>query len=102
PRRQRQPKNPRQPRSTMGTENTPPSEGQPPKAEPSKVGSSEVEPRHRFRMLMRNWISLAGLALAIVSLANIFLFVIIDAIATKASPYIGILAYMVSPGFLAL
>ncbi len=71
----------------MDTENTPP---------------AEVEPRHRLRMLMRNWISLAGLALAIVSLANILLFVIIDAIAVRPSPYIGILAYMVSPGFLVL
>jgi len=53
-------------------------------------------------MLMRNPISLAGVALAIVSLANIFLFVLIDNIATKASPYIGILAYMVAPGFLVL
>jgi nitrate/TMAO reductase-like tetraheme cytochrome c subunit len=58
------------------------------------------EPWHRSRMLMRNPISLAGMALAIVSLANIFLFVLIDLIATKPSPYIGILAYMVSPGFL--
>ena len=71
----------------MDTENIPP----PP-----------VEPWHRSRMLLRNPISLAGMALAIVSLANIFLFVIIDAIATKASPYIGILAYMVSPAFLIL
>ncbi len=61
-----------------------------------------VEPRHRLRMLLRNPVSLAGMALAIVSLANIFLFVLIDLIATKASPYIGILAYMVSPAFLVL
>ena len=73
--------------SNMDTENTPP----PP-----------AEPWHRSRMLLRNPISLAGMALAIVSLANIFLFVLIDAIATKASPYIGILAYMVSPAFLVL
>jgi nitrate/TMAO reductase-like tetraheme cytochrome c subunit len=51
-------------------------------------------------MLLRNPISLAGVALAIVSLANIFLFVLIDNIAVKPSPYIGILAYMVSPAFL--
>jgi nitrate/TMAO reductase-like tetraheme cytochrome c subunit len=57
------------------------------------------EPWHVSRMLMRNPISLAGVALAIVSLANIFLFVLIDNIASKASPYIGILAYMVAPGF---
>jgi len=58
------------------------------------------EQRHRLRMLLRNPVSLAGVALAIVSLANIFLFVLLDQIATKASPYIGILAYMVSPAFL--
>src|SRR5579864_2191489 len=71
----------------MDTEKTPP----PP-----------VEPWHVSRMLLRNPISLAGIALAIVSLANIFLFVIIDAIAVKPSPYVGILAYMVSPAFLIL
>jgi nitrate/TMAO reductase-like tetraheme cytochrome c subunit len=64
--------------------------------------SEPVEQRHRLRMLLRNPVSLAGVALAIVSLANIFLFVLIDLIATKASPYIGILAYMVSPAFLVL
>ena len=53
-------------------------------------------------MLMRNPISLAGVALAIVSLANIFLFFIIDQIATKPSPYVGILAYMVAPAFFTL
>ena len=51
---------------------------------------------------MRNPISLAGVALAIVSLANIFLFFVIDNIATKPSAYVGMLAYMVSPGFLVL
>jgi nitrate/TMAO reductase-like tetraheme cytochrome c subunit len=61
-----------------------------------------VEPWHRSRMLLRNPISLAGVALAIVSLANIFLFFVIDQIASKPSPYVGILAYMVSPGFLIL
>ena len=61
-----------------------------------------VEPWHRSRLLMRNPISLAGVALAIVSLANIFLFVLIDLIAIKPSPYVGILAYMVSPAFLVI
>jgi hypothetical protein len=50
-------------------------------------------------MLLRNPISLAGVALGIVSLANIFLFVLLDLIASRPSPYIGILAYMVSPAF---
>ena len=62
----------------------------------------EVEQRHGLRMLLRNPISLAGIALAIVAIANIFLFVLIDLIAAKPSPYIGILAYMVAPGFLIL
>ncbi|HUO17235.1 MAG TPA: NapC/NirT family cytochrome c [Verrucomicrobiae bacterium] len=52
------------------------------------------------RMLLRNPIGLAGVALAIVSFANICLFFLIDQIAAKPSPYIGILAYMVAPGFL--
>jgi nitrate/TMAO reductase-like tetraheme cytochrome c subunit len=59
-----------------------------------------VEPWHRSRMLLRNPVSLAGVALSMVSLANIFIFFLIDQIALKPSPYIGILAYMVSPGFL--
>ncbi len=70
----------------MDTENTPP---------PSRG------PWHALRML-RSPISVAGVALAIVSLANIFLFVLIDLIAVKPSPYVGILAYMVSPAFLIL
>src|SRR5215469_15102166 len=71
----------------METENTPP---------------PAVEPWHRSRMLLRNPVSLAGVALAIVSIANIFLFFLIDQIATKPGPYIGILAYMVSPAFLVV
>jgi nitrate/TMAO reductase-like tetraheme cytochrome c subunit len=50
-------------------------------------------------MLLRNPVSLAGVALGIVSLANIFLFVLLDLIAARPSPYIGILAYMVAPAF---
>jgi nitrate/TMAO reductase-like tetraheme cytochrome c subunit len=67
-----------------------------------KTPQPPVEPWHRSRMLMRNPISLAGVALAIVSLANIFLFFLIDQIATKPSPYVGILAYMVAPAFFVL
>ncbi|MBZ5684181.1 MAG: NapC/NirT family cytochrome c [Acidobacteriia bacterium] len=67
-----------------------------------KTPPPAVEPWHRSRMLLRNPVSLAGVALGIVSVANIFIFFLIDQIATKPSPYIGILAYMVSPGFLIL
>jgi nitrate/TMAO reductase-like tetraheme cytochrome c subunit len=54
----------------------------------------------RLQRQLRNPISMAGVALAIVSSANIFLFFLIDLIAERPSPYIGILAYMVAPGFL--
>jgi len=54
----------------------------------------------RLRRWLRNPISMAGLAIAIVSAANILFFVVIDLTAAKASPYVGILAYMVAPGFL--
>jgi nitrate/TMAO reductase-like tetraheme cytochrome c subunit len=67
-----------------------------------KTPPPEVEPWHRSRMLLRNPVSLAGVALGIVAIANIFLFVLIDAIAVRPSPYVGILAYMVAPGFLIL
>ena len=63
---------------------------------------TENKPTSKWRMLMRNPVSLAGLALAIVSLANVFIFFLIDQIASKSLPYIGILAYMVAPGFLIL
>ena len=75
------------PKQNMSTEPTPP---------------PAPEPRRRLRLLLRNPISLAGVALAIVSLANIFLFVLLDLIADRPNPYIGILAYMVAPAFFAL
>ena len=68
--------------------------------ETEKTPPPPVEPWHRLRMLLRNPVSLAGVALGIVSVSNVFLFFLIDQIATKPSPYIGILAYMVSPAFL--
>ena len=70
--------------------------------ETEQPSNSEPEQRRTLRLVLRNPVSLAGLALTLVSLANIFLFVLIDLIATKASPYIGILAYMVSPAFMVL
>jgi len=70
--------------------------------ETDKPPQAEVEQRHGLRMLLRNPVSLAGVALAIVGLANIFLFVLIDLISHKPSPYIGILAYMISPAFFVL
>jgi nitrate/TMAO reductase-like tetraheme cytochrome c subunit len=65
--------------------------------------NSESSPKAhwtRLRLLLRNPISLAGVALALVSVGNIFLFSLIGLIAERPGPYIGILAYMVAPGFL--
>jgi nitrate/TMAO reductase-like tetraheme cytochrome c subunit len=52
--------------------------------------------------LIKNPISLIGLALAAVALANIIFLVLIDLLASQPSPYIGVLAYMVAPAFLVL
>jgi len=54
------------------------------------------------RRLLRNPVSLAGVALALVSLANFFFLFLIDLISEKASPYVGILAYMVAPACLII
>lgn len=56
----------------------------------------------RVRQLVRNPISLAGVALALVALANILFLFIIDLIEAHPTPYIGILAYMVGPAILIL
>ncbi len=54
----------------------------------------------QLRMLFRNPISLLGMAVAIVALANIFFLFLIDLISDRPSPYVGILGYMVMPAFL--
>jgi nitrate/TMAO reductase-like tetraheme cytochrome c subunit len=52
-----------------------------------------------LRALLRNYISLIGLALAVVALANILFLFLIDLTSSHPSPYVGVLAYMVFPGF---
>ena len=52
--------------------------------------------------LIKNPISLVGLALAVVALANIIFLFLVDMVSTQASPYVGILAYMIMPGLLIL
>src|SRR5215469_12370216 len=53
-----------------------------------------------LRTITRNPISLLGLAIAVVALANILFLALIDMVSERSSPYIGILGYMVMPGFL--
>lgn len=50
--------------------------------------------------LIKNPVSLIGLALAVVAFANIVFLFLIDMVATNSSPYVGILAYMLMPGIL--
>jgi nitrate/TMAO reductase-like tetraheme cytochrome c subunit len=57
-------------------------------------------PTHLRGGLFRNWISLAGLLIAVGSLFSFLLLFTIDALAHLANPYIGILTYLVAPGFL--
>jgi len=63
---------------------------------------NQNKPLSQVRSLLRNPISLAGVALALVSLANIVFLFLIDILSEKPSPYVGILAYMVAPGFFIL
>jgi len=56
----------------------------------------------KVRGMLRNPVSLIGVALAAVSLANILFLVLIDVLSERPAPYIGILAYMVGPAFLIL
>ncbi len=55
---------------------------------------------YSLKSLLRNYISLIGLALAAVSLANIIFLFLVDVVSSQSSPYIGIFAYMVMPAFL--
>lgn len=50
--------------------------------------------------LFRNWLSLTGAVIVIGSLFSFFLLFGLDAIAQFSNPYIGILTYIVAPGFL--
>lgn len=53
-----------------------------------------------YKSLMRNYISLSGLALTAIALANIIVLFAIDVTTATPNPYVGLLAYMVLPGFL--
>jgi nitrate/TMAO reductase-like tetraheme cytochrome c subunit len=62
--------------------------------------SSTPRASRLMRFFPRNLVSQAGLMLAVVAIGNIAIFTIIDLISARQSPYAGILAYMVAPGFL--
>jgi nitrate/TMAO reductase-like tetraheme cytochrome c subunit len=50
--------------------------------------------------LLRNWLSLTGLVIIIGSLFSFFLLFVLDAVSHSSNPYLGILTYIIAPGFL--
>jgi nitrate/TMAO reductase-like tetraheme cytochrome c subunit len=52
--------------------------------------------------LLRNWFSLTGIVIALGSLFSFMLLLLLDSIAHFSNPYIGILTYLVAPGFLMI
>ena len=59
-------------------------------------------PASRRSFLLRNWLTLSGGIIALGSLFSFLLLLLLDALAHSANPYIGILTYLVAPGFFAI
>ena len=63
--------------------------------------NTEITGKPPYRpSLLRNWMSLTGLVVVIGSLFSFFLLFMLDAVAHFSNPYLGILTYIVAPGFL--
>jgi nitrate/TMAO reductase-like tetraheme cytochrome c subunit len=60
----------------------------------------EPPKKRAFPSLIRNWLSLTGLVIVIGSLFSFFLLFLLDTLAHFSNPYIGILTYIIAPGFL--
>jgi len=56
----------------------------------------------RRASVFRNWLSLTGLVVVVGSLFSFLLLLLLDALAHFANPYVGILTYLVAPGFLVI
>jgi len=65
------------------------------------MDDTPAKPRS-FRRLFRNWTSWAGIVLAISALFAFLLLLALDLFAGHRNPYVGILAYVVAPGFFLL
>ncbi len=59
----------------------------------------ESPPRQTRISIFRNWICLCGLIVAGGSMFAFLLLFILDALAPVSNPYVGILAYLIAPGF---
>src|SRR6476660_3369316 len=56
----------------------------------------------RRSSVFRNWLSLAGVVVMVGSVFSFLLLMLLDAMAHFSNPYIGILTYLVAPGFLVI
>src|SRR5437868_14002881 len=52
--------------------------------------------------VFRNWLSLSGLVIIVGSVFSFTLLFLLDAFAHYANPYVGILTYLVAPGFFVI
>jgi nitrate/TMAO reductase-like tetraheme cytochrome c subunit len=66
----------------------------------SQVPASGPPPRRTS--IFRNWLSLTGLVVMVGSLFSFFLLFVLEVMAHVANPYVGILTYLVAPGFLII
>ena len=64
------------------------------------MSTEKINEPWRKPSLLKNWVSLAGLVVAIGSLFSFFLLVMLDAIGHSSNPYLSILTWMVAPAFL--
>lgn len=58
--------------------------------------------KHSKSTLFKNWLSLAGAILAVASGFAFVLLFVVDILAHHGNPYMGIIAYVITPGFLFL
>ena len=61
-----------------------------------------AQPAPRRASVFRNWLSLSGFVIVIGSLFSFLFLLVLDAMAHIANPYVGILTYLVAPGFLVI
>ncbi len=59
-------------------------------------------PAGRRTSILRNWTSAAGLVVVVGSCFSFLFLMVLDATAHISNPYVGILTYLVAPGFLVL
>jgi nitrate/TMAO reductase-like tetraheme cytochrome c subunit len=64
------------------------------------MNTEHIEETPHRPSLLRNWMSLTGLVVVIGSLFSFFLLFMLDAVAHFSNPYLGILTYVIAPGFL--